>query len=227
MYLVKYKPGKTFIPCTSISWLTGDNYICDISFGEKTTINTKTIIADASEIFPIEVYTIAQYLVESQWWGNSNWREGGRIEVSSLKNKSVEKWYLYKGGLFTDMTELGEGYFTQFIVPQDILSTSGIIMYNDPVIPTGRIIIEPAVKPRAQEQKFTLSNQHKLILEFIDKNGPSTTFTISDGLNLPVSSVAGRVSELSRQGKLKCVSVDYSTGVKRKIWGDENHKSWL
>lgn len=217
----------TFVPCTSISWLMEDTYICDISHSEDTTLASKAIIAKTEDIFPIDIYELAQNIIKSQGWADREWSHGGKLEVTSLKNKVVENWYIYKGGLFTNLIHMGGGYFAQFIISKDILSKSGIVMVNDPVIPTGRIIIEERDKPRNQGQKFTLGRQHKLVLDCIERDGPATTFTIAEKLDLPISSIAGRISELSRQGMVKCVSYDYSTGIKRKIWGDENHKSWI
>lgn len=229
MYLVKYEPTKSFIPCKTISWSMGDYYACSISVEDEFYYLTKEIMARRKDIFPVDVNKVATDAFDSVKIRRESPHEGIGREMRSLNDVCVEEWFYSDGGLFTDFMHIEDGYFSQFVFDNDILSKPGITLYNDPVIPSGRITIdfidrpEPVSEPRV----FTPNKQHESILAYIHYNGPATTFEIAEKLGYPISSVAGRVSELSRAGELRCVSIDYSTGNKRNVWGNRNHKSWV
>lgn len=226
MYMILCKPEKTIIPCGEVCWITDDLYKCVISREENDVNKYTNFVAKSRDIFEIPRRYVLNELVKSI-----------KVPQESLKSfdlmaanfeRDVELWTVYKGGILRDLEKETERCFVQFDIPEDILTHKDFIFVNDPIVPFGRIKVRPTEYPKPSKVNYkTSSIMHERIMRYIGDIGPATTYQIAEGLRIPISSASGRISELVRDGKLKCVNHDFSTGNQRKMWGAIYHATWI
>lgn len=226
MYLVLCKAERTMIPCAEVMWLTNDLYKCVI-LREGIDQNKYThFVAHGKDIFTIVDDNLLNKLIQSQKESQESVKT---IDFMTLSmEKTPEVWSVYKGGLIRVCNGHNERYFVQFDIPEGILSYKDFTFVNDPVVPFGRIKVRPVEYPKApRENVKTSTQQHNRVMKYICDVGPATTYEVAEALDIPISSASGRISELVRDGRLKCVNIDFASGNQRKMWGGLYHKTWL
>lgn len=226
MYLVLCKAEKTMIPCAEVMWLTNDLYKCVILREDIDQNKYTHFVAHGKDIFTIVDSILLNTLIRSQKESQESVETFDFVTLNMENSPQI--WAVYKGGLFTPYNRCNERYFVQFDIPEGILSHMDFAFVNDPVVPFGRIKVRPLKYPRKYKLNYKTSSElHDAIEQYINNVGPATTFQVAEGLDIPISSTSGRISELVRDGRIQCVNHDYSTGNRRKMWGSIHNRKWV
>lgn len=205
--------NKYLVPAYDISYVDGPLYKVVVSREDSEHIWDIRYITD-NKIFKVDLKELMQLAVQSMnikdVWGSQT-----GINLTPIEGRDVSCNIAYGALIYTIPIR---GFATQLIFPDNVLSIKDIIAVADEASEYSRI----KVMPRDGWKNTAVTNEwstvHYEVLNYLKKNGPSTAYTIADGIDRPLTSVTGRISELSKAGLIVCYDYDYSTGRKRNMW---------
>lgn len=211
MYLFMNDNGN-LIPTYHLTYLDGPMYRVIVSYEDEEREDIHYV--DETKIFKVDLKDLMRKLIES-----NNIRDipGSSKELILKPLKGFPMPFLIQYGSIINATS--KTYtLTQFIFPDNIMSNRDIIAVSNSNPFYNQVTVMPRkgwprlVTPRCNTQL------HRMVLRHLRRNGPATAYTIAKELKRPLTSITGRISELSQIGSIVCYDYDYSSGHRRTLW---------